>query len=198
MIAAVSGTLVDRATELVVVQTDGGVGYAITVPAGVFGRLPAAGSRVLLYTELVVKEDGWALYGFDAPGERSVFQRLLSATGVGPRLALAVLSALGPERTVRSIRDRDLTALSSVTGIGRKKAERLVLELHDRFADVALEPVGRPASGSDDAVRALVALGYPIGAADDAVRTVVAGGEADTAQLLRRALQVLAATRAGR
>ncbi len=197
MISIVSGTLTDRASETVVVQTDGGVGYAVSVPAGVFGRLPAAGSRVLLHTELIVKEDGWSLYGFDAPGERSVFQRLLTASGFGPRLALALLSTLGPERTVRSIRERDLTALSSVTGIGRKKAERLVLELHDRFDDVGLAPAGPRSAGGDDAVRALIALGYPLGAADDAVRAVLAGGEADIAQLVRRALQLLAATRSG-
>ncbi len=199
MIATVAGTLADRTSETVVVQTDGGVGYAVTVPAGVFGRLPAAGARVLLHTELVVKEDGWALYGFDREGERRVFQRLLSASGVGPRLALAILSALGPERTVRSIRERDLAALGSVTGIGRKKAERLVLELADRFADLALEPAASRPAGGNDAVQALVALGYPVGAADDAVRAAVAGGAGtDIAQIVRRALQQLAASRAGR
>jgi holliday junction DNA helicase RuvA len=199
MIATVAGTLADRSTETVVVQTDGGVGYAVTVPAGVFGRLPAEGARVLLHTELVVKEDGWALFGFDQPGERTVFQRLLGATGFGPKLALATLSALGPERTVRSIRERDLTALSSVSGIGRKKAEKLVVELQDRFADFELAPaIRRPAAG-DSAVQALMALGYTLAAADDAVRAALAGGAPDdTAQLVRRALQLLAASRAGR
>jgi Holliday junction DNA helicase RuvA len=199
MIAVVAGTLADRSSETVVVQTDGGVGYAVTVPAGVFARLPAEGARVVLHTELVVKEDGWALFGFDQAGERTVFQRLLSASGFGPKLALATLSALGPERTVRSIRERDLTALSSVNGIGRKKAERLVVELQDRFADFELAPAGvRPAAG-DAALQALVALGYTLGAADDAIRAALAGGAPDdTAQLVRRALQVLAASRAGR
>ena len=111
------------------------MGYAITVPAGVAERLPATGARVSLFTELVVKEDGWALFGFDRPVERLVFQRLLGASGFGPKLALAMLSALGPERTVRSILARDLAVLSSVSGVGRKKAERLVLELQDKFGD---------------------------------------------------------------
>ena len=128
-------------------QTDGGVGYAVTVPAGVLERLPAPGGRVSLYTELVVREDGWSLYGFDRPVERTIFQRLLGASGFGPKLALALLSALGPERTVRSILGRDLAALSSVSGIGRKKAERLVLELQDRFGDVALEPQAARSGG---------------------------------------------------
>ena len=125
MIAMVSGVVAAREADSLVVQTDGGVGYRVTVPTGVAERLPAPGARVSLHTELVVKEDGWALYGFDRPGERLVFQRLLGASGFGPKLALALLSALGPERTVRSIRSRDLAALSSVGGIGRKKAERL-------------------------------------------------------------------------
>src|SRR6185503_16761082 len=154
MIASVTGVLVDRAGDTIVVQTDGGVGYALTVPAGVAERLPAEGARVSLHTELVVKEDGWALYGFDRPLERHVFQRLLGASGFGPKLALALLSALGPERTVRSVLARDLAALSSVGGVGKKKAERLVLELQDRFDDVPIE--SRPAgpAGGDDAVRA--------------------------------------------
>ncbi|MBA3319043.1 MAG: Holliday junction branch migration protein RuvA [Gemmatimonadales bacterium] len=194
MIAVVTGVLAARDGETIVVQTEGGVGYEVTVPAGVAERLPAAGGRVSLHTELVVKEDGWALFGFDRAAERRIFQRLLGAGGFGPKLALALLSALGAERTIRSIRGRDLAALSSVAGIGRKKAERLVLELRDRFDDVALEPEIEPTAGSDEAVRALVGLGYPAGAAEDAVRAAIAGGSSEeTPQLIRRALQRLAA-----
>jgi len=196
MIATVTGVLADREGETVVVQTDGGVGYAITVPLGVFERLPPRGARVSLYTELVVREDGWALYGFDRPGDRVVFERLLGATGFGPKLAMAVLSALGPDRTVRSIRDRDIAALSTVSGIGRKKAERLVLELRDRFDDIATAPAERPASGSDQAVRALIALGYSSPVAEEAVRGALSNGaESDTAAVVRRALAVLTATK---
>jgi holliday junction DNA helicase RuvA len=193
MIASVTGILAARDGESIVVQTDGGVGYEVTVPSGVAGRLPRPGARVSLYTELVVKEDGWALYGFDRVAERQIFQRLLGASGFGPKLALALLSALGAERTVRSIRARDLAALSTVSGIGRKKAEHLVLELRDRFDDVALEPAAAQ-PGSDEAVRALMGLGYPAGAAEDAVRAEIAAGSPDeTPQLIRRALQRLAA-----
>jgi holliday junction DNA helicase RuvA len=196
MIATVTGIVAERAGETLVVQTDGGVGYAVTVSIGVAERLPARGARVSLYTELVVKEDGWALFGFDRASERQVFQRLLGASGFGPKLALSLLSALGPERTVRSIQSRDLAALSSVSGIGRKKAERLVLELQDRFSDLVLEPAGVRAPGSEEAVRALMGLGYAVTAADDAVRAVLAeGSPVETPQLIRRALQQLAATR---
>jgi Holliday junction DNA helicase RuvA len=194
MIAFLTGALAARDGEAIVVQTDGGVGYAVTVPAGVAGRLPPPGGRVSLHTELVVKEDGWALFGFDRAAERRIFQRLLGASGFGPKLALALLSALGAERTVRSIRARDLAALSSVTGIGRKKAERLVLELRDRFDDVPLAPDIEHAAGSDEAVRALMGLGYAAGAAEDAVRIAIAEGSSEeTPQLIRRALQRLAA-----
>ena len=196
MIATVTGVLADREGETVVVQTDGGVGYAITVPLGVFERLPPRGARVSLHTELVVREDAWALYGFDRAGDRVVFQRLLGATGFGPKLAMAVLSALGPDRTVRSIRDRDLAALSTVSGIGRKKAERLVLELRDRFDDIVAAPAERPATGSDQAVRALVALGYSSSVAEEAVRGALSNGaEGDTAAVVRRALAGLTASK---
>jgi len=199
MIATVTGTLAERDGETIVVQTDGGVGYAVTVPAGVAERLPPRGGRVSLHTELVVKEDGWALFGFDRAAERQVFQRLLGASGFGPKLALALLSALGPERTVRSILARDLTALSSVGGIGKKKAERLVLELQDRFGGLVLEPQASKPAGTEDAVRALVGLGYGIAAADDAVRAALAEDTPmEPSQLIRRALQQLAAARGGR
>jgi Holliday junction DNA helicase RuvA len=192
MIASITGVLADREGETIVVQTDGGVGYAITVPLPVFERLPPRGSRLSLHTELVVREDGWSLFGFDRATDRVIFQRLLGASGFGPKLALAVLSALGPDRTVRSIRDRDIAALSTVNGIGRKKAERLVLELRDRFDDLALAPAERPSSGSEQAVGALLALGYTPAAAEEAVRGVLAtGATGDTAAVVKRALAAL-------
>lgn len=193
MISTLSGVLAGRDGEAVIVETEGGVGYAVAVPLPVFERLPPPGSRVRLFTELIVREDGWLLFGFDRPVERAVFQRLLGASGFGPRLALALLSALGPDRTVRAIRERDIAVLSSVTGIGRKKAERLILELQDRFDDLPdLAP--RPAvPGAEQAVRALTALGYAPAAAEDAVRTALAnGGDPETSAVVRRALQVLA------
>jgi Holliday junction DNA helicase RuvA len=198
VIALLTGVVAERDGESLVVQTDGGVGYAVNVPIGVAQRLPARGARVSLFTELVVKEDGWALYGFDSAMERQVFRHLLTASGFGPKLAIALLSSLGPERTVRSIQSRDLAALSSVSGIGRKKAERLVLELQDRFSDVVIESKGSRLEGSEEAVRALMGLGYGVAAADDAVRAALAAGApAETPQLIRRALQQLATARGG-
>jgi holliday junction DNA helicase RuvA len=199
MIATLTGVITERDTESLVVQTDGGVGYAVTVSIGVAQRLPPRGARVTLFTELVIKEDGWSLYGFDSAIERLVFRHLLSASGFGPKLAIALLSALGPERTVRSVQARDLSALSSVSGIGRKKAERLVLELQDRFSALVVEPQSGPRlEGSEEAVRALMGLGYNIAAADDAVRAALAAGAPqETPQLIRRALQQLATSKVG-
>lgn len=197
MIATLTGVLAEREGESLVIQTDGGVGYAVAVSLGVASRLPARGSRITLFTELVVKEDGWSLYGFDSAVERQIFRYLLSASGFGPKLALALLSALGPERTVRSIQARDLSALSSVSGIGRKKAERLVLELQERFSDLVVDSRGPRLEGSEEAVRALMGLGYGVAAADDAVRAALAAGAPqDTPQLIRRALQQLATSKA--
>jgi Holliday junction DNA helicase RuvA len=193
MIALVTGVLALRDPSGIVIDTAGGTGYLLEVPLSVFERLPAAGERVQLHTELVVREDAWSLYGFDTATERAVFRRLMGASGVGPRLALAILSALGPERTVRAIRDRDLAVLASVSGIGKKKAERIALELRDRIDDlpVAAE-TGESRLPSADAVRALVKLGYTPAASETAVRAALdAGTSPDTAGLVRRALSEL-------
>jgi holliday junction DNA helicase RuvA len=193
VIALVSGVLRERTGDTVLIETPGGVGYGVTVPLGVLERLPPPGNTVSLYTELVVREDGWALYGFDRASERAVFQRLLSASGFGPRLALALLSTLGPERAVRSIQARDIAALATVNGIGRKKAEKLVVELADRFDHLAQGlPAPAPRPG-EDAVQALVGLGYGVPQAEEAVRGAMASGVSETAPLIRDALQRLAA-----
>jgi Holliday junction DNA helicase RuvA len=191
MIAMVSGTVGEREGDTILIETAGGVGYAVTVPLGVLERLPAAGGRVSLYTELVVREDGWSLFGFDQAGERAIFQRLLSASGFGPKLALALLSTLGPVRTVRSIQQRDIAALSTVSGIGRKKAEKLVVELGDRFKDVPVEPSAAPRPG-EEALAALVGLGYPAPVAEGAIRAIMSDGVTETAKVIRLALQRLA------
>lgn len=199
MIATLKGVLAEREAETVVIETDGGVGYAVAVPLGVFERLPPRGGRCALYTELVVREDAWTLYGFDSQAERVIFQRLLSATGLGPRLALAILSTLGPERAVRSIQGKDVAALITVSGIGKKRAEKLIVELSDRFSDLALAPAAGPARPSDEAVHALTALGYSIPVADEAVRAVQAAGSGDAVEtLVRRALRHLTTPRGGR
>jgi Holliday junction DNA helicase RuvA len=192
MITALSGTLAHHEASQLVVQTDGGVGYLVNAPLGVMERLPPVGGRVTLFTELVVREDSWSLYGFDRVGGRTVFQRLLGASGFGPRLALALISSLGADRVVRSVRSRDLAALATVPGIGRKKAERLVLELQDKFDDVPLSSATpAPLGPAEEAVKALTGLGYAPAQADAAVRAAVANGVTGTAAVIRAALKSL-------
>lgn len=194
MIAFVSGTLRELHGDTALIETAGGVGYAVTVPLGVLERLPAPGSRLGLHTELVVREDGWALYGFDRTGERTVFQRLLSASGVGPKLALAVLSTLGAERAVRSLKERDIAALATVPGIGRKKAEKLIVELGDRFEETPADVPVAPGPGGE-AVQALIRLGYAAPQAEEATRRAIAEGITETAKVIRHALQTLSTKR---
>ncbi len=194
MIASVRGTVTARSGDLVTIATAGGVSYEMAVPLGVLEQLPPAGGEVHLHTVLVVREDGWALFGFETADERIVFQRLLGASGVGPRLALGLLSALGSDRVVRAIAEGDLAALCTVSGVGKKKAERMVLELKDRMSDLEItgEPTGIGSAG-DQSVNALLTLGYGQMEADGAVRTVLAGnGTADTADVIRSALELLA------
>ncbi len=199
MIASVSGTIAAKGADRVVVQTPGGVGYEVTVPVGVMERLPAVGLPVTLATELVVREDGWALYGFTDEAERRLFQKLLTVTGVGPKIAVAFLSTLGADRGSRAIRGRDIGVLASVSGIGRKLAERLALELGDKVGEVPAgsAPGGATLAGPGEAaLRALERLGYGPAEADRAVREVLAAdGRADTAEaVVRRALQLLTRT----
>lgn len=198
MITLITGALASRESDQIVILTDAGVGYEVSVPIETAARLPAVGARVTLHTELVVREDGWSLFGFAQSSERDVFRRLLSASGFGPRLALALLSTLGADRVVRAVKGKDLSALSSVPGIGRKKAERLVLELSDKLDDVALPQTGAVPTGSaaDDAIRALTRLGYSPTQAGDAVRSALAGNNGgDAATLVKSALQALVSAR---
>ena len=193
MISAVRGVLVSKSGDRVVLETSGGVSYEIAVPLGVLERMPAEGRPVDLRTVLVVREDGWALYGFDQELERTVFQRLLLASGIGPKLALALVSTLGGPRVAAAVREADLATLCSVPGIGKKTAERVVLELKDRLRDLAAgEPAAARSVPAEQAVQALVNLGYNANDADRAVRAAVSqNGAGEPAELIRRALQRL-------
>jgi Holliday junction DNA helicase RuvA len=193
MIAQVSGRLAAKGTDRVVIQTAGGVGYEIAVPLGVMERLPPVGETVTLATELVVRDDAWALYGFRDDAERRFFQRLIGVAGVGPKIAIALMSALGVERGARAVQERNIALLSSVSGIGKKTAERLALELADKlgeFEERAHAP--GPDGTAPAALKALERLGYNTAEADRALRDVLAAdGGGDTATLVRRALQLL-------
>lgn len=174
MISRVRGELIRRDPGSVEVLTLGGVAYEIEVPLSVYERLPREGSQVELRTFQVVREDAVALFGFLEDHERRLFSRLITASGVGPRLALAMMSSMTPERLVRALAEKDVAALRNVPGIGRKTAERLVLELADRLDDIAVAAPGvSHGVAAEEAVSALVALGYSSAAAAAAVRDVL-------------------------
>ncbi|WP_396200400.1 Holliday junction branch migration protein RuvA [Gemmatimonas sp.] len=192
MIALVSGTLVRRELDRVEILTAGGVGYECLIPLSVFESLPQEGATITLHTHLAVREDAWHLYGFSDRYDRAVFQRLLVAKGVGPALALGILSSLTPERVVRALREKDIATLMRVPRVGRKKAEQIILDLADKMDTVGAAPAatGNAASPvADDAIRALIALGYNQLEADRAVRAVVdSSGGADVGAVVRAAL----------
>ncbi|HXO84716.1 MAG TPA: Holliday junction branch migration protein RuvA [Gemmatimonadales bacterium] len=195
MIAHVRGRLASKSADRVVVETAGGVGYEIVVPLGVMEKLPAAGrgTEVTLATELVVREDGWALYGFLDDAERRFFQRVTSISGVGPKIGIALMSALGVERGARALREKNIALLSSVSGIGKKTAERLALELGDKVEAFTEAPSETVPAGAEAALKALERLGYGVPEADRAIRQALAGNGTDTETevLVRRALQIL-------
>lgn len=192
MISRVKGVLLRREIDGVEVMTAGGVGYTLHIPLSVYEKLPAVGQEVELRAYQVVREDEIALYGFLDERGRTLFGRLMSASGVGPRLALTMLSTLTPERLIRAIGERDVAVLTQVPGIGKKTAERISIELGDRLDDALLAAAedGRPTGRSaEEAVNALVALGYSSAVASSAVRKAL--DEADDAEgvnLIRSAL----------
>ena len=194
MISQIAGRLVAKDLERVEVMTDGGVAYELAVPLGVYESHPKAGERVTQHTNHVVREDGWLLYGFASLFERRVFQRVLAAKGIGPSLALGLLSTLTADRLVRALREKDIVTLQKVPRVGRKKAEQLILDVADKLDDLASEPMAAgmrpPGAGVDDALRALVSLGYATVDAEKAVRAVVdgSGSGMSAPELIRAAL----------
>ena len=194
MISRLRGTLLTRDPDAVEVETPGGVVYELDVPTTVFQRLPAQGEPVEIRTVQVVREDSVALYGFLTSGERELFRRLMTASGVGAKLALAMLSAYTAPRLAQALVEKDVVALRQVSGVGKKTAERLALELADKVDDLALSREAGPGEGApgvQEAVAALIALGYGFADADQAVRAALAEGDVESADvLIRRALAI--------
>ena len=192
MISRLQGKLLSRDAACVEIETSGGVVYEVEVPITVLQGLPSPGGSVELRTLQVVTENSIALYGFSNAHERLLFQRLLTATGVGAKLALAMMSTYSAERLARALVEKDSTALQQVSGIGKKKAEKIALDLADKVADLAIvTPVmDGVTGGARGAVQALVNLGYSFSVADTAVRAVLEedGVPDSTEELVRRAL----------
>jgi len=196
VIGRVEGKLVAKDLDAIEVMTSGGVAYELKIPLSVFEAIPRVGDDVSLHTSLVVKEDSWQLFGFASVFEKRLFEILLTANGVGPALAIGLLSALSPTRLIRAIREKDIPTLQSVPRVGRKKAERLILDLADKLDGLG-ETGGTgaaPASAAaDDAMRALVSLGYSSADAERGVRAALdaGGGGKPATELIRTALAKL-------
>lgn len=193
MISRLKGTLISRELDHVEIETPGGVVYLVQIPLSILERIPKPPAPdFAIRTLQVVREDSLTLYGFIESFERELFTRLLSASGVGPKVALAMLSTYSARRLARALAEKDVTALTQVSGVGKKTAERLILELADKVEDLAIGPEGEPggpSAGAQEAVAALVTLGYSFPDADAAVRNALAEGESEsTDELIRRAL----------
>ena len=195
MIVQVHGKVVAKDLDRVELMTSGGVAYELLIPLNVYEALPRQGDDATLWTSLIVREDGWQLYGFASAYERRVFNKVLGAKGVGPALALGMLSTLTADRLVRAIRDKDVATLQSVPRVGRKKAEQLILDLADKLDDAlqASDIAGAPRPGGvgvEDAIRALVSLGYTTADAEKAVRAALDSGKKGMSapELIRAAL----------
>lgn len=189
MIGRLNGRLIEKRPPTVVLEVQG-VGYEVDVPMSTFFQLPATGVAVTLYTHMVVREDAHLLFGFATDEERQVFRQLVRISGVGARTALAVLSGLSVSELFHAVSTQDGVRLTRIPGIGKKTAERLLLELRDKLAagkDVAV--AGSAASVRSDAVNALLALGYSEKEAVAALGKVAP--EASVQDAIRQALKLL-------
>ena len=193
MIGRIAGKLIDKHPPQVMVEC-AGIAYEIDVPMSTFYNLPRTGDDVVLLTHLVIREDAHLLFGFLTAAERSAFRQLLKISGVGPKVALALLSGLSVDDLAAAVASGDAIRLTKVPGIGKKTAERLVLELRDKlsFAAAPTTAEGVSAAARSDVANALLALGYNEREAQAAVKQLPA--ELPLADAIRQALKSLAKT----
>lgn len=198
MIGQVNGILLEKQPPQLLVNVNG-LGYEIDAPMSTFYQLPDVGQEVKLFTHFVVREDAQQLYGFFSRDERTLFRTLLKVNGVGPRMALTILSSVSPAEFVRCVLDNDTASLVRLPGIGKKTAERLIIEMRDKLSDwykneITANPgalkteQGARHQSLQDAIAALVSLGYkPL----EANRTVtkIDDGQSTSEELIRRALR---------
>jgi len=192
LIAHVNGTLADVFKDAVIVEV-GGIGLHVQVPTNVLSHLPSPGQKVRLYTHLAVREDGMELFGFREETDRVAFLQLLAVGGIGPKTALAAISQVGTGRLWSAILQEDAALLSTVPGIGKKIAQRVIVELKDRIQKQHLveTELGTVTSASGEALAALVALGCNEREAVEAIRLAGPQAQDDTAELVRAALRNL-------
>jgi len=195
MIAHLRGKLIYKQPGQAIIEA-AGVGYDVTISVPTFTALPVAGAETSLHIHTQVSEDQIALFGFQDREEKRLFERLIMVSGVGPKLAIKMLSGLSPDRTVQAIRGQDHAQLTRIPGVGKKLAERLVVELKDKLDDFAVAPAQSTVQGPavEDVLSALVNLGYQRAAAEKAVENAIAKDKslaADFDALFRGALKVI-------
>jgi Holliday junction DNA helicase RuvA len=178
MIAHLRGKLLAKHPNQVIVET-AGVGYDVTISVPTFSDLPAVGAEVALHIHTHVREDLIALYGFLRPGEKLLFEKLIAVSGIGPKLAITILSGMAADEVVRAIRGNDVARLTRIPGIGKKTVERMVLELRDKLPEAGTPsaPAAALNATEEDVLSALVNLGYQRAAAEKALSAVVKNGK---------------------
>ena len=199
MIAFVAGEIAAKTPEAVVIETGGGLGYRLLVPSSTHQRLPAEGDEVHLHTFLNVREDAMELFGFASEAERDVFETLRGVSGIGPKLALASLSALSPGELRAAVMDEDAGRLTQISGVGKKTAQRMIVNLGDKLEGLDTADSGALGGGGSDAKRearadalsALEEMGMSTAEAERALRKVLRADAdvQDSGELVRRALK---------
>jgi Holliday junction DNA helicase RuvA len=182
MIAHLHGKLLTKHPNQVVVETCG-VGYEVNISVPTFSELPAAGSEVALHIHTHVREDVIALYGFLRPAEKQLFEKLMTVSGIGAKLAITILSGMAADEMAAAIRGNDVARLTRIPGIGKKTAERMVLELRDKLpptAGTSTQPLPVMSAIEEDVLSALVNLGYQRAAAEKALASIVRNGAGKT------------------
>jgi Holliday junction DNA helicase RuvA len=193
MIGFLRGRLADKHPPMLVLDVNG-VGYELEAPMSTFYDLPAVGQEITLLTHLLVRDDAHVLYGFASDAERALFRSLLKVSGIGAKMALGILSGISVDGFARCVRTEDTATLVKVPGIGKKTAERLIVEMRDRLGSPQVEGGGAPVgvihetSASDEAFGALVALGYKPAEVARLLKSVPTEG-ASTEEIIRLALQ---------
>lgn len=201
MIGALSGKIIEKQPPVLVVDVNG-VGYELFASMQTFYQLPNVNEQVKLFTHLVVREDALTLYGFYEKRERTLFRTLIKINGVGPKMALAILSSSDPDAFVCSVNQNDVASLVKIPGVGKKTAERLIVEMRDRLQDWQLRDIATADSGqvtigsieatTQDAISALIALGYKAQEATRAI-TKLAGQNLSSEEMIRLALKAIGA-----
>lgn len=191
MLDFVRGYLAHKDPSIAVVDV-GGVGFCLIIPNSTFDKIGQLGEEITLYTRLIHREDAMELYGFATPAERSMFDLLVSVSGVGAKLAIKVLDGMRVAELAEAIRSRDHKRLTSIPGIGRKGAERICIELETKVGKIPIPATETFRGPSGDAVDALAALGFPRNEASEAIKAILAETEiSDTGNLIRAALAKL-------